>query len=259
MKQTQNIKISIITPAYNAERFIGEAIESVLAQSYSNWEMIITDDCSSDQTIEIIKSYQQTDERIKLIQLAENSGSAIARNTSMDHASGSFLAFLDSDDQWLPDKLVKQLDFMLEKDIAFSFTKYVRIEEDGTETNAITEAPETVDYNELMKHCVIGCLTVMLDKDKIGNERMINIRTRQDYVFWLTIMKTGFLAYGLPEVLAKYRLVEGSISSNKVKAAKQNWYVYRHIEKQSILKSSWYFLNYAIRSVVNVIKFRVTR
>jgi len=259
LKQTQNIKISIITPAYNAERFIGEAIESVLAQSYSNWEMIITDDCSSDQTIEIIKSYQQTDERIKLIQLAENSGSAIARNTSMDHASGSFLAFLDSDDQWLPDKLVKQLDFMLEKDIAFSFTKYVRIEEDGTETNAITEAPETVDYNELMKHCVIGCLTVMLDKDKIGNERMINIRTRQDYVFWLTIMKTGFLAYGLPEVLAKYRLVEGSISSNKVKAAKQNWYVYRHIEKQSILKSSWYFLNYAIRSVVNVIKFRVTR
>ena len=259
MKQTQNIKISIITPAYNAERFIGEAIESVLAQSYSNWEMIITDDCSSDQTIEIIKSYQQTDERIKLIQLAENSGSAIARNTSMDHASGSFLAFLDSDDQWLPDKLVKQLDFMLEKDIAFSFTKYVRIEEDGTETNAITEAPETVDYNELMKHCVIGCLTVMLDKDKIGNERMINIRTRQDYVFWLTIMKTGFLAYGLTEVLAKYRLVEGSISSNKVKAAKQNWYVYRHIEKQSILKSSWYFLNYAIRSVVNVIKFRVTR
>lgn len=259
MKQTQSIKISIITPAYNAERFIGEAIESVLAQTYSNWEMIITDDCSSDQTIEIIKSYQQTDERIKLIQLAENSGSAIARNTSMDHASGSFLAFLDSDDQWLPDKLVKQLDFMLEKDIAFSFTKYVRIEEDGTETNAITEAPETVDYNELMKHCVIGCLTVMLDKDKIGNERMINIRTRQDYVFWLTIMKTGFLAYGLPEVLAKYRLVEGSISSNKVKAAKQNWYVYRHIEKQSILKSSWYFLNYAIRSVVNVIKFRVTR
>src|SRR5690625_1862687 len=221
--------------------------------------MIITDDCSSDQTIEIIKSYQQTDERIKLIQLAENSGSAIARNTSMDHASGSFLAFLDSGDQWLPDKLVKQLDVMLAKDTAFAFTNYVSSDEDCTETNESTGAHATDDYNELMKHCVIGCLTVMLDKDKIGNERMINIRTRQDYVFWLTIMKTGFLAYGLPEVLAKYRLVEGSISSNKVKAAKQNWYVYRHIEKQSILKSSWYFLNYAIRSVVNVIKFRVTR
>ena len=259
MKQTQNIKISIITPAYNAERFIGEAIESVLAQTYTNWEMVITDDCSSDQTIKIIKSYQQTDERIKLIQLAENSGSAIARNTSMDQATGRFLAFLDSDDQWLPEKLAKQLDFMLERDIAFSFTKYVRVEEDGTETNAITEAPETVGYDDLMKHCVIGCLTVMLDKNKIGKERMVNIRTRQDYVFWLTITKTGFLAYGLPEVLAKYRLVAGSISSNKVKAAKQNWYVYRHIEKQSILKSSWYFLNYAVRSVVNVIKFRVTR
>lgn len=255
----QNIKISIITPAYNAERFIGETIESVLAQTYTNWEMLITDDCSKDQTIDIIKSYQQIDERIKLVQLEENSGSAIARNTSMDHATGSFLAFLDSDDQWLPGKLEKQLDFMLEKDIAFSFTKYVRIKEDGTETNAITEAPETVGYNDLMKHCVIGCLTVMLNKDKIGNERMVNIRTRQDYVFWLTITKTGFLAYGLPEVLAKYRLVENSISSNKIKAAKQNWYVYRHIEKQSILKSGWYFLNYAIRSVINVLKFRITR
>lgn len=258
MKQNQDIIISVITPAYNAEKFIGEAIESVLAQTYENWEMIIVDDCSRDQTVELVESYQQKDERIKLIKLKENGGSAVARNTAMDYAKGTYYAFLDSDDQWLPEKLEKQLRFMLDKDIAFSFTKYVRIHEDGTETNAITKAPSFVGYEDLMKHCVIGCLTVMLDQDKIGDERMVNIRTRQDYAFWLTLTQKGHLAYGLPEVLAKYRIVDNSISSNKIKAAKQNWYVYRHVEKSGLLKSIWYFSNYAIRSVINVIKFRIS-
>lgn len=258
MKLNQDILISIITPAYNAEKFIGDAIESALSQTYANWEMIIVDDCSKDKTVELVQSYQQKDDRIKLIQLKENSGSAVARNTAMDHSTGAYYAFLDSDDQWFPKKLEKQLQFMLEKDIAFSFTKYVRIREDGAETNAITNAPESVGYDDLMKHCVIGCLTVMLDKDKIGNERMVNIRTRQDYAFWLTLTQKGHLAYGLPEVLAKYRIVEHSISSNKIKAAKQNWYLYRHIEKSGLFKSIWYFSNYAIRSVINVIKFRIS-
>src|SRR5690625_145630 len=119
--------ISVITPAYNAERFIGETIESVLQQTYKNWEMIIVDDCSTDATVEIVQQYVEQDERVRLIQLKENSGSAIARNTAMDHARGDFFAFLDSDDLWYPEKLDKQLTFMLEKDIAFSFTKYVRM------------------------------------------------------------------------------------------------------------------------------------
>lgn len=259
LNQKEKVKVSIITPAYNAERFIGEAIESVLAQTYSNWEMIIVDDCSTDQTVKLVKSYQAQDQRIKVIELEENSGSAVARNTAMDHATGKYLAFLDSDDLWLPTKLAKQVAFMQEKDIAFSFTKYSQMHEDGTTTKATTEAPSRVGYDRLMKHCVIGCLTVMLDKDKIGPERMVNIRTRQDYAFWLTLTRKGFKAYGLPEVLANYRLVENSISSNKYKAAKQNWYVYRHIEKQSLWKSIWYFSNYAIRSVINVIKFRISR
>lgn len=249
-------KVSIITPAYNAEKFIQETIESVIQQTYPHWEMIIVDDCSTDQTTQIVKKYTEQDERIKLIQLKENSGAAVARNTAMDYATGKYLAFLDSDDLWLPEKLEKQVTFMQTNAIAFSFTKYERIHENGETTNGITEAPATVDYDALMKHCVIGCLTVMLDREKIGEMRMVNIRTRQDYAFWLQITRNGFPAYGLPEVLAKYRLVENSISSNKFKAAKRNWYVYRHIEKQSLPKSMWYFLNYAMKSVKNLIKFK---
>lgn len=259
MKQKPSTKVSIVTPAYNAERFIGQTIESVLNQTYSNWEMIIVDDCSTDRTVEIIKSYTKQDPRVILIELKENSGSAVARNTAMDHATSKYIAFLDSDDLWFPEKLEKQLQFMQSQDIAFSFTKYVQMLEDGTVTDAITKAPKQVGYDDLMKHCVIGCLTVMINMEKIGHERMVNIRTRQDYAFWLTITKKGFPAYGLPEVLAKYRLVKDSISSNKFKAAKQNWYVYRHIEKQSLLKSLWYFSNYAVKSVKNVIKFRLRR
>lgn len=251
--------ISVITPAYNSERFIGETISSVLQQTYTNWEMIIVDDCSTDNTREIVGEYTNSDPRIKLFVLEENSGSAVARNKAMDEAAGQYIAFLDSDDCWLPKKLEKQLQFMQEKDIAFSYTTYVRILEDGTRTNAISNTPESVNYDDLMKRCVIGCLTVMLDMDKIGNMRMVNIRTRQDYVFWLHITKKGFLAYGLPEVLAEYRLVDNSISSNKWKAAKRNWYVFREIEKQSLPKSIWYFAHYIVRSVRDLIKWRTKR
>ncbi|MFC4025018.1 glycosyltransferase family 2 protein [Oceanobacillus longus] len=254
-----NPLISVITPSYNAEKFIGNTIESVLNQTYPTWEMVIVDDRSTDNTPSIVKEYMKRDNRIKLIILEENSGSAVARNTAMENAKGQYIAFLDSDDLWLPEKLDKQLQFMREKDIAFSFTKYVRILEDGTKTNAVSDAPESVNYDDLMKRCVIGCLTVMLDRDKIGDLKMVNIRTRQDYVYWLTITKNGFLAYGIPEVLAEYRLVDNSISSNKWKAAKRNWYVFRHIEKQSLMKSIWYFSNYVVRSLRDLVKWRTKR
>lgn len=249
--------ISVITPAYNAARFIGETIESVQKQTYSNWEMIIVDDCSTDDTVQIVESYQEKDPRIRLYKLEKNSGSAVARNTAMEQAKGRYIAFLDSDDRWLPEKLEKQLQFMQEKDIAFSFTTYVRMLEDGTRTRAYSNTPEVVGYDDLMKRCVIGCLTVMLDREKIGHLKMVNIRTRQDYVYWLTITKKGFLAYGLPEVLAEYRLVENSISSNKLKAAKRNWYVFRKIEKQSLIKSLWYFAHYVVRSLKDMIIWRM--
>lgn len=258
MSNSHNPLISVITPAYNAERFIGETIESVMNQTYSNWEMIIVDDQSTDSTVAIINAYQQKDDRIKVYVLSENSGSAIARNEAMKMAKGRYIAFLDSDDAWYPEKLEKQLRFMQQNDIAFSFTKYRRIGEDGTLKNTVSKAPKSVGYHDLLKHCVIGCLTVMIDREKVGHLEMVNIRTRQDYAYWLEITKRGFRAYGVPEVLAKYRIVGNSISRNKLKAAKRQWYVYRRIEKIGFIKSVWYFSHYAYYGVKNSIKYRIS-
>ncbi|MCD8511791.1 MAG: glycosyltransferase family 2 protein [Bacillus sp. (in: Bacteria)] len=244
VKRNSNSLVSIITPTFNSEKFIADTIESVLAQSYTNWEMIIVDDCSKDSTVEIIKEYVEQDERIRLIQLEENQGPAVARNTAINNANGRYLAFLDGDDQWLPEKLEKQLQFMDEKQIAFSFTEYATMTEGGTETGNTVKVPEKVNYKDLLKQNVIGCLTVILDKELVGEVEMVNIRSRQDYVLWLDVCKRGFPAYGLQEVLAKYRVVGNSLSSNKVKMAKQNWKVYREIEKLNLLKSSWYFMFY---------------
>lgn len=236
--------ISIITPAYNAEHFITDAIDSVLEQTYAHWEMIIVDDCSTDNTVEKIELSMKQDDRISFFGLTENLGSAIARNTAINMAKGRYIAFLDSDDIWFPEKLEKQLRFMQENNIAFSFTEYMRIKGDGTELNANIKAPRSIGYEGLLKHCVIGCLTVMLDKEKIGKVHMIELRARQDYVLWLNITKQGFLAYGIPEVLAKYRVGKSSISSNKLKMLRINWNVYRRIEKQGFVKSAWCLLNY---------------
>lgn len=244
-KQEQDIEplISVITPSYHSARFIRETIESVLAQTYTNWEMIIVDDCSTDDTVEIVKEYTERDQRIRLFQLKQNSGTAVARNLAIDMSRGRYLAFLDSDDQWLPKKLEKQLHFMRERQIAFSFTQYRNIDESG-KTGSIVSIPNHVNYEQSLKQNVIGCLTVMLDRKLIGSVKMVNIRSRQDYALWLSLLKKGHLAYGLQEVLAKYRNVENSLSSNKIKVARQNWKVYREIEKLSLTKSLWYFLNY---------------
>ena len=228
--------VTIITPSYNAERFIQETMESAVAQTFINWEMIIVDDCSKDRTVDIIKQYQKQEQRIKLIQLTKNSGAAVARNMAIEHSKGRFLAFLDSDDLWLPEKLEKQLDFMQKNHVAFSYSQYVTMDENG-ETGSIVPCPRKVTYKQLLKQNVIGCLTVMLDKEKIGTVKMENIRSRQDYVLWLTLLKNGHQAYGMQEVLSKYRLGHNSLSKNKIKMAKQNWQVYREIEELDVFKS----------------------
>lgn len=237
--------ISIITPAYNAARFITETIESVRNQTYNRWEMIIVDDASTDDTIEIVRHYMKQDNRITLINLEKNEGCGVARNQAFNAARGRFIAFLDSDDIWLPEKLEKQISFMLRQNTAFSFTEYQRLKTDGSILKSNIKAPETIGYHGLLKHCVIGCLTVMIDIKKTGSLQMVKLRARQDYVLWLTLTKRGFLAYGLPEELAIYRMGKRSVSSNKLKMAKQNWHVYRKIEGQGFLKSFWYLLHYA--------------
>lgn len=243
------MKVSVITPIYNCEKFISDTIESVLNQTYTNWEMILIDDCSSDDSINIARSYASKDERIQVIQLDENSGAAVARNVGIENSKGRFLAFLDGDDIWESNKLEIQVDFMIKKNIGFSFTSYKVISEDGTDLDKDVTVPKNIDYNGLLKNTIIGCLTVMLDKEIVGDIRMPLIRTRQDFATWLSILKRGHIAYGINEALSQYRLVPGSISSNKLKAAKRNWYVYRKIEGLSILKSMYVFSGYTINAL----------
>lgn len=253
MEVKQKLKISIITPIYNAERFLKDTIDSVRKQTYENWEMILVDDCSTDNSANIIKEYMKQDDRIKYIKLDVNSGAAVARNTAIEKSQGRFLAFLDSDDIWKSNKLESQIKFMTDNKVGFSFTSYDIMDEDGKLTGKIVKAPKVIDYDYLLKNTIIGCLTVMLDKEIIGDVRMPLIRTRQDLATWLSILKKGHRAYGMSESLSKYRVVEGSISSNKLKMAKRNWRLYRDIEKLSVAKSMYVFSCYAL----NAIKKRV--
>ncbi|TMW72347.1 glycosyltransferase family 2 protein [Alteribacter natronophilus] len=241
--------VSVITPAYNAEKYITSTIESVQLQSFSDWEMIIVDDCSDDQTFSIVQEYAQKDSRIRLIALSENGGAAISRNTAIRASRGRYLAFLDSDDQWLPDKLTRQLEFMRENKEAFTFTAYRVVDEVGNKTGKTIEAPEKVTYRDLLKENMIGCLTVMIDTEQTGPLEMVNIRTRQDYVLWLELCKKGFPPTGINEVYSLYRVTKNSVSSNKVKMVKQNWRVYRDIERLNFARSLWYFSHFVLLKI----------
>lgn len=240
--------VSIITPVYNAERFINNTIDSVINQEHKNWEMILVDDCSTDNSEKIIREYIKKDNRIKYIKLEKNSGAAISRNIAIKNAQGRYIAFLDSDDIWTSNKLKVQIDFMKKNNIGFSFSNYQVMTEDGILINRIIKVPKTIDYKEYLKNTIIGCLTVVIDRKICGDFYMINIRKNQDMATWLNILKRGIIAYGINKNLAVYRLVNGSISNNKIKAAKSVWTTYRNIEKINLFKSSYYFILYAINA-----------
>lgn len=245
--------VSVIMPSYNSSRFIGESIDSVLSQTYQNWELLITDDCSKDNTIDIINSYVKKDFRVKLYKFGVNSGAAVARNNSIEKANGRFIAFLDSDDIWYPNKLELQLDFMDKNNIAFSCSNYDQIYENGEFNNKIIKVPKAISYNKYLKNTIIGCLTVIIDKSIVGDFRMPNIKSSHDMALWLIILKRGFNCFGLNKVLATYRLVSNSNTAKKGKAAKDVWKVYREIEKLSLFKSIISFCGY----VFNAIKKRI--
>lgn len=243
------MKVSIISPCYNSSRFIKETIESVIAQTYQDWEMIIVDDCSKDNSVEIILGYTEKEKRIKLIKSEKNVGAAEARNIALREAQGRFIAFLDSDDLWYPKKLELQLKYMLSKDIAFSFSAYDQIDEKGNKLNRIISVPEKIGYAGYAMNTIIGCLTVVIDKNKTGYFEMPLIRSSHDMALWLLIMKRGFKAYGFNQTLASYRVLQSSNTSNKWKAAKDVWKVYRKIEKINIISSSLYFICYTFNAI----------
>lgn len=243
-------KVSIIMPSYNAANFIAASIQSVIEQTYSNWELLITDDCSKDDTINIIKKFQEIDNRIQLFSTGKNSGAAAARNISLQNATGKYIAFLDSDDIWVSNKLETQLKFMIEKNIAFSFSSYSVMKEDGTPTGNTINVPKVIGYHGYLRNTIIGCLTVIIDREKTGNFLMPNIKTSEDMALWLNIMKRGFKAWGLQIPLAQYRVVSNSLTSKKWKEAKYVWKVYREIEHINPIYSTICFVGYVINAII---------
>lgn len=233
--------VSIITPLYNSEKYVAETIESVLAQTYENWEMLIIDDCSSDNGPKIVKDYAKKDARIKYHKLESNSGPAVSRNRAIELANGKYIAFLDSDDLWKKEKLEKQIKFMKEKDCAFSFTEYEEISDEGKSLNILIKTPKNpISYRKYLLTTPIGCLTAIYDAKKLGKIYMPLIRKRQDAATWLKILKTGVKAYPLKENLAIYRLRKSSVSSNKINLVKPQWILYREVEKMNYFESLFY-------------------
>lgn len=232
--------VSIITPSYNCSRYIEETINSIQAQTYDNWELLITDDCSSDNSCAVIEGYARKDPRIKLLKLDENSGAGVARNKSIEEAKGRFIAFCDSDDRWYPDKLEKQLKFMVEKDCAISHTSYMTCDEKDKITGIVVcRKKETL--KSMCKDDKMGFLTVIYDTDKVGKVFMPLMRKRQDWGLKLKILKLCKEAYGMKEPLAYYRQHQGSISSNKRSLIKYNIAVYKEVLGWSKLRANLYF------------------
>ena len=232
--------ISIITPSYNSATYIGKTIESIQAQTYTNWELLITDDCSSDDSRVVIQSYANKDPRIKLIVLEKNSGAGVARNKSIAAAKGRYIAFCDSDDRWYPDKLEKQLAYMNAKDCAMSHTSYMTCDENDRITGiVICRKKETL--NSMCKDDKMGFLTVMYDTEKVGKVFMPELRKRQDWALKLKVLNICGEAWGMKEPLAYYRKRSDSISSNKRSLVKYNIAVYNEVLGWSKIKSNLFF------------------
>lgn len=252
---TNDKLVSIIIPVYNASRFLEETINSIQEQTYSNWEAIFIDDCSSDNSYDIIKQYQKNDKRIKVIKNKVNNGVAVSRNNGIDYAKGDYLCFLDADDKWHPKKIEKQLKFMKKLNCEFSFTGYQFADEKCNPNGKIVSVPDKINYQQTLKNTTIWTSTVMFDMEKLSKEDiyMPNVARGQDTATWWKVLKKIDCAYGLNEVLSYYRRSEGTLSSNKFIALKRTWNLYRNVEHLNIFYSMYCFFWYC----VNAIKRRV--
>ena len=232
--------VSIITPTYNCAKFIARTLDSVQAQTYQNWEMIIVDDRSQDNTKEIVEEYSKNDARIQYHLLDENSGAAVARTTAMKLAKGAYMAFLDSDDIWLPEKLEKQIAWMEENEYAFSCTAYEQIDEDDVLLGKKIKTIKKTSYNRLLLDCPVGNSTVMYNVEKMGKFEVPNIRKRNDDALWLQMLKKEKYIWGMPDVLMHYRIRKNSLSNKKLQLIKYHWYLYRKIEHLNIFRSAFH-------------------
>lgn len=240
--------VSIIMPTYNSASTVSDSINSILSQSYTNWELLITDDCSTDDTLRVISEFATIDSRIQIFQNEINSGAGISRNNSIKESKGRFIAFLDSDDMWTPTKLELQINFMINNNYALTYSHYKKINNAGRVIGHITP-PERVNYSQLLKSNVIGCLTAIYDTSILGKIFMPSIRKRQDMALWLKILEKTDYAWCIPCELAIYREGHQSLSSNKLKILFAQWYFYKNYLQFSFLKAAWYFSFYIVSSI----------
>lgn len=244
--------VSIIMPTYNCANFIARTLDSVQAQTYKNWELIIVDDRSEDNTKEIVDEYIKNDSRISYHLLDANSGAAVARTTAMNLAKGSYMAFLDSDDIWMPEKLERQIKWMTDNGYAFSCTAYEQIDEKDNSLNRVIKTVKKTDYNRLLLDCPVGNSTVVYDVEKMGKFEVPNIRKRNDDALWLQMLKKEPYIWGMPDVLMRYRVRKDSISSNKFKVIKYHWILYRDIEHLSVIRSAFHIFFWCVIKVLRI-------
>lgn len=272
--------VSIVMPAYNSENTILQSIKSVLSQSYDHWELLIIDDASNDKTVDIV-SIEQTDARITLTRNNTNLGPAKSRNVGLDMANGDFVAFLDADDYWAREKLETQLSFMRRVGCLISFTTYWRVDETGSKMLFRKTAVPKIDYNTLLDHNGIGCLTAIFDRNKLPDIRFsdpsefiktcdvnnfLKYRLRgrvghEDYVFWLSVLRPTqgrptIVAHGIDIPLAFYRVSNNSVSSDKLQAAIYQWFIYQYVEKLPFWKSLKHFSVYALKGIYTQLRSR---
>ena len=245
--------VSIITPSYNSEKFISETINSIINQTYTTWELLITDDHSSDNTLGVIESFIRKDDRIRLYTLKSNQGAGAARNHSIKMAKGRYIAFCDSDDQWKINKLELQLNLMKKNNIVLSYSGYDVIAENGNYIRTIYP-PKIITFKKILSNNYIGCLTAIYDSKLIGKQYMPLIRKRQDWVLWITILKKIKKTEGINTSLATYRLRSNSISRNKFNLIIHNWNVYHQVLGYNKFKSVLLMLNFIIHYAIKVIK-----
>ena len=240
--------VSIITPAYCCAGVVGEMIQSVLDQTYEDWELLIVDDCSRDDTVAVIESYCNDDPRISLICHHSNGGPAKSRNTAIKLSRGRWLAFLDSDDLWLPSKLEISLDYSRKSGASFVYTGFRRISADGAQTGRYLAVPNRLTYRNLLCNTAIATSTVLIDRSSVPDVFMRDTYY-DDFDCWLRILKAGIVAHGINADLMRYRVSPNSISRKKCNSARMVWRAYRQLEGMGIISSSFCFAQYAVRGV----------
>ncbi len=242
--------VSIVVPVHNSEKFIAQTIASVQNQTYQNWELLLINDFSNDGSENIINLYKKNDKRIQLINLENNVGAAMTRNKGIELAKGRYIAFLDSDDVWEKEKLEKQLDFIKKNNYAFTFTGYQFVDENLCRNGKIVNVPKKLTYREALKNTTIFTSTVIIDAKIVGKKliRMPDVGS-EDAATWWQILKNGFTAYGLNEILSFYRRSKGTLTSNKFQAIKRTWNLYRNVENLNIFYSIYNFTFYVINAI----------